>query len=125
VPGMPCVVVEGSAHPGRRGGSRIYASPACRGHCPADCTLMPGLMDVHCTPQPITSLLQESPGGPFRNHPALQMFNTLLHAQMCFEMGFTTQEIILGDRVRRSQHGGAWWPIRDAIQGGIMAGPRS
>lgn len=91
----------------------------------SNCTLMPGLMDIHLhlgAHNPIS----------FKNYriaqlevlPELQMLYELLHAQIMFEMGFTT----LRDHPWPTAYGGhnsaAMVAIREAINNGIFAGPR-
>ncbi len=87
-------------------------------------TLMPGLFDCHVHIAAYNTV-------SFANHriamfevsPQLQSFYTLYHAQLCFEMGFTT----LRDMGRNN----AWanfapelCAVRDAINNGIVPGPR-
>jgi len=90
-----------------------------------DCTLMPGLMDIHlhCSAHNVLT---------FKNYrisqlevtPPLQKFYTLLHQQIMLEMGFTT----LRDHPWPNAYGGhnsvELVALRDAIDAGIFAGPR-
>jgi len=90
-----------------------------------DCTLMPGLMDIHlhCSAHNVLT---------FKNYrisqlevtPPLQMLYTLLHQQIMLEMGFTT----LRDHPWPNAYGGhnsvELVALRDAIDAGIFAGPR-
>jgi imidazolonepropionase-like amidohydrolase len=90
-----------------------------------DCTLMPGLMDIHLHTSAYNILTFQNPRvAHFETTPQLQMLYTLLHAQMCFEMGFTT----LRNHPWVTAYGGAntaeLVAIRDAIQAGVFAGPR-
>lgn len=90
-----------------------------------DCTLMPGLMDLHIHLSAYNMVT-------FKNYkvaqmevtPPLQLLYTLLHAQMCFEMGFTT----LRDMPWITSYGGhntaERVALREAINAGIVAGPR-
>ncbi len=90
-----------------------------------NCTLMPGLMDIHLHTSAYNVLT-------FKNYryaqlettPQLQMLYTLLHAQMCFEMGFTT----LRNHPWVTAYGGhntaELVALRDGINNGIIAGPR-
>ena len=91
----------------------------------ANCTLMPGLMDIHlhCSAHNVVT---------FKNYrisqlevtPPLQMLYTLLHQQIMLEMGFTT----LRDHPWPNAYGGhnsaELVALRDAIESGIFAGPR-
>lgn len=88
------------------------------------CTLMPGLIDCHVH-------LDWFNISTFKNHrvaafevtPELQMLYGLFHAQMCFEMGFTTLRH-LGMINYAGLDTAAMVAVRDAINAGIMAGPR-
>lgn len=91
----------------------------------ADCTLMPGLLDIHlhCSAHNVLT---------FKNYrvsqlevtPPLQMLYTLLHQQIMLEMGFTT----LRDHPWPNAYGGhnsvELVALRDAVEAGIFAGPR-
>jgi imidazolonepropionase-like amidohydrolase len=88
------------------------------------CTLLPGLFDVHLHTMMFNCLT-------FHNHrvaqweitPELQQMYGLFHAQLCFDMGFTT----LRDMGLNSQRGllvAEACAIRDAIDAGIVEGPR-
>jgi len=90
-----------------------------------DCTLMPGMMDIHLHTSAYNILTFQNPrAAHFETTPQLQMLYTLLHAQMCFEMGFTT----LRNHPWVTAYGGPntaeLVAIRDAIQAGVFAGPR-
>ncbi|OHE32862.1 MAG: hypothetical protein A3J94_09275 [Syntrophus sp. RIFOXYC2_FULL_54_9] len=91
----------------------------------ADCTLLPGLLDIHlhCSAHNVLT---------FKNYrisqlevtPPLQMLYTLLHQQIMLEMGFTT----LRDHPWPNAYGGhnsvELVALRDAVEAGIFAGPR-
>jgi imidazolonepropionase-like amidohydrolase len=88
------------------------------------CTLIPGLMDIHLHTLMFNCLA-------FHNYrvamweitPELQQMYGLFHAQLCFDMGFTT----VRDLGMNSQHGllvSEACAIRDAINAGIAEGPR-
>jgi imidazolonepropionase-like amidohydrolase len=88
------------------------------------CTLIPGLMDIHLHTLMFNCLA-------FHNYrvamweitPELQQMYGLFHAQLCFDMGFTT----VRDLGMNSQHGllvSEACAIRDAINAGITEGPR-
>jgi imidazolonepropionase-like amidohydrolase len=90
-----------------------------------NCTLMPGLLDIHlhCSAHNVLT---------FKNYrisqlevtPPLQMLYTLLHQQIMLEMGFTT----LRDHPWPNAYGGhnsvELVALRDAVEAGIFAGPR-
>jgi imidazolonepropionase-like amidohydrolase len=88
------------------------------------CTLLPGLLDIHLHTMMFNCLT-------FHNHrvaqweitPELQQMYGLFHAQLCFDMGFTT----LRDMGLNSQWGllvAEACAIRDSIDAGIVEGPR-
>lgn len=88
------------------------------------CTLMPGMIDchIHLAAQNIYNF-ENYRTATFEVTPQLQQMYALLHAQMCFEMGFTTMRdmswitpwgLFVHEMVA----------IRDAIKKGIMPGPR-
>jgi imidazolonepropionase-like amidohydrolase len=88
------------------------------------CTLIPGMMDIHLHTMMFNCLT-------FHNHrvaqweitPELQQMYGVFHAQLCFDMGFTT----LRDLGLNSQRGllvAEACAIRDAFDAGILEGPR-
>lgn len=88
------------------------------------CTLIPGMMDIHLHTMMFNCLT-------FHNHrvaqweitPELQQMYGVFHAQLCFDMGFTT----LRDLGLNSQRGllvNEACAIRDAFNAEILAGPR-
>jgi imidazolonepropionase-like amidohydrolase len=92
-----------------------------------DCTgltLMPGLMDVHLHTMMFNCLT-------FHNYrvaqweitPELQQMYGLFHAQLCFDMGFTTLRD-LGLNSSRGLLTAHLCAVRDAINAGIVEGPR-
>jgi len=88
------------------------------------CTLMPGMMDLHIH-------LAMFNNRTFKNYrvaqwevtPQLQQMYTFFHAQLCFEMGFTTLRD-LGLQSTRGLLTENTCAVRDAINAGILAGPR-
>jgi imidazolonepropionase-like amidohydrolase len=88
------------------------------------CTLMPGMVDAHVHVAAFNCLtFQNYRVATFEVSPQLQMFYCLFHAQLCFEMGFTT----LRDMGRGTPYGGytaEFCALRDAINAGIVPGPR-
>ena len=87
-------------------------------------TLMPGMFDCHIH-------LAAFNCSTFNNYrvsiwevtPQLQMLYMLFHAQLCFEMGFTTLRD-LGRTTSRGPFVFEACAVRDAINAGIHAGPR-
>jgi imidazolonepropionase-like amidohydrolase len=88
------------------------------------CSLMPGLIDTHVHVAAFNCLTFENfRVATFEVTPQLQMFYALFHAQMCLEMGYTT----LRDMGRGTPRGGytaELCAVRDAIDAGIVPGPR-
>ena len=88
------------------------------------CTLMPGLIDCHLH-------LAAFNCSTFNNYrvsiwevtPELQSFYMLFHAQLCYEMGFTTLRD-LGRATSRGHFVYEACAVRDAINAGIFVGPR-
>lgn len=88
------------------------------------CTLMPGLIDTHvhlgafnCTS------FGSARSARFEVTPQLQSFYALFHAQLCLEMGFTTLRDA-GRGTPRGDFAEEMCAVRDAINAGIVAGPR-
>ena len=87
-------------------------------------TLMPGLMDLHIHTSMFNCLT-------FHNYrvsqweitPELQQMYSLFHAQMCFDMGFTTLRD-LGMVSSRGLLTAELCAVRDSIDAGIFPGPR-
>ena len=87
-------------------------------------TLMPGLIDCHLH-------LAAFNCSTFNNYrvsiwevtPELQSFYMLFHAQLCYEMGFTTLRD-LGRATSRGHFVYEACAVRDAINAGIFPGPR-
>ena len=90
----------------------------------AGLTLMPGLMDVHLHTMMFNCLT-------FHNYrvaqweitPELQQMYGLFHAQLCFDMGFTTLRD-LGLNSYRGLLTAHLCAVRDSINAGIIEGPR-
>lgn len=88
------------------------------------CTLMPGMMDAHIH-------LCMFNNRTFKNYrvaqwevtPELHQLYAFFHAQLCFEMGFTTLRD-LGYATTRSLMTDHMCAVRDAIEARILAGPR-
>ena len=88
------------------------------------CTLMPGMMDLHIH-------LCMFNNRTFKNYrvaqwevtPHLQQMYAFFHAQLCFEMGFTTLRD-LGLQSTRGLMTESMCAVRDAIEAGVLAGPR-
>jgi imidazolonepropionase-like amidohydrolase len=87
-------------------------------------TLMPGLMDVHLHTMMFNCLT-------FHNYrvaqweitPELQQMYGLFHAQLCFDMGFTTLRD-LGLNSSRGLLTAHLCAVRDSINAGVLEGPR-
>ena len=87
-------------------------------------TLMPGMMDLHIHTSMFNCMT-------FHNHrvaqfeimPHLQQMYALFHAQLCFDMGFTTLRD-LGMNSNRGLLTNELCAVRDAVDAGIMEGPR-
>jgi imidazolonepropionase-like amidohydrolase len=89
-----------------------------------NCTLMPGMIDCHIHLDWFNiSTFTNYRVATFEVSPELQMLYGLFHAQMCFEMGFTTLRH-LGMINYVGLDTAAMVAVRDAINAGIMAGPR-
>lgn len=89
-----------------------------------DCTLMPGLIDAHlhlASQNVLTS--SNFRISIFEVTPQMQMFYSLLHAQLCFEMGFTTLRD-MGWATYQGLFTAETVAIRDAINTGVVPGPR-
>ena len=89
-----------------------------------DCTLMPGLIDAHVHLGAFNcSSFGNARAARFEVTPQLQSFYALFHAQMCFEMGFTTLRDA-GRGTPRGDFAEEMCAVRDAIKAGIVPGPR-
>jgi imidazolonepropionase-like amidohydrolase len=89
-----------------------------------DATLMPGLMDCHLHLNQYNTLtFKNYRAAAFEITPQLQMLYALLHAQICMEMGFTTLRD-LGGYSYAGHVTAEMCALRDAIEFGIIAGPR-
>lgn len=87
-------------------------------------TLMPGMMDCHLHLNQWNALtFKNYRAAAFEVTPQLQMLYALLHAQICMEMGFTTLRD-LGGYGYAGHVTAEMCAIRDAIEFGILAGPR-
>ena len=88
------------------------------------CTLLPGMMDLHIH-------LSMFNNRTFNNYrvaqwevtPELQQMYSLFHAQLCFEMGFTTLRD-LGMASTRGLLTEEMCAVRNSIDAGIFPGPR-
>jgi imidazolonepropionase-like amidohydrolase len=91
VPADACVVVEGARIRAVGAAKDLRLPKGAEVIALPDCTLMPGLMDIHLHTSAYNILTFQNPRvAHFETTPQLQMLYTLLHAQMGFEMGFTT-----------------------------------
>lgn len=87
-------------------------------------TVMPGLIDchIHLSDWNCVSFANNRVA-VFEVTPQLQAFYTLFHAQLCFEMGFTTLRD-MGKSTTRGNFVAEACAVRDSINVGIVAGPR-
>jgi len=125
VPKDACVVLEGSRIQAVGAAKDLRFPRGAEEITLPDCTLMPGLLDIHLHTSAYNILTFQNPRvAHFETTPQLQMLYALLHAQMCFEQGFTT----LRNHPWVTAYGGhntaELVAIREAINIGIMAGPR-
>ena len=120
----PVIVLEGRRI--KQVGTRSEVKIPARAEV-IDCgklTLMPGLMDVHLHTMMFNCLT-------FHNYrvsqweitPELQQMYGLFHAQLCFDMGFTTLRD-LGLNSSRGLLTSHLCAVRDSINAGIVEGPR-
>lgn len=87
-------------------------------------TLMPGMMDTHVHLAAWNcSTFSNYRAAIFEISNPLEAFYMLFHAQICFEMGFTTIRD-LGKSTPRGDFVMESCAVRDAINAGVMAGPR-
>lgn len=120
----PVIVLEGRRI--KQVGTRSEVKIPARAEV-IDCgklTLMPGLMDVHLHTMMFNCLT-------FHNYrvaqweitPELQQMYGLFHAQLCFDMGFTTLRD-LGLNSSRGLLTAHLCAVRDSINAGVIEGPR-
>ncbi len=120
----PVIVLEGHRIKRVGTGESIKIPPRAQVIDCARCTLMPGLMDAHLHTMMFNCL-------SFHNYrvaqweitPELQQMYGLFHAQLCFDMGFTTLRD-LGLNSSRGLLTDHLCAVRDAINAGIVEGPR-
>lgn len=87
-------------------------------------TLMPGMFDCHVHVAAYNVLtFHNYRVAIFEVSPQLESFYALFHAQMCFEMGFTTLRD-LGRATPKGQFTAELCALRNAINAGIVPGPR-
>ena len=86
---------------------------SCRGSSTRTCTWAPSIAPAFGTARIAR----------FEITPQLQSFYALFHAQICFEMGFTTMRDA-GRGTPRGDFAEEMCAVRDAINNGIIAGPR-
>jgi imidazolonepropionase-like amidohydrolase len=89
-----------------------------------DVTVMPGLIDCHTQLMAQNALTHANYRvAMVEQRPEIQQMYGLLHAQMCFEMGFTTIRD-LGWAGPSGQLTSQMIGVRDAIEKRVVAGPR-
>ncbi len=121
----PCVVIEGSRIQELGPMNQIRMPKKAEVIDMKNYTLMPGLMDIHLHTSAYNVLtFKNYRSAQLETTPQLQMLYTLLHAQICFEMGFTT----LRNHPWITAYGGhntaELVALRDGVNNGIIAGPR-
>ena len=120
----PVVIVEGNriAQIGTRGSVEVPDGADI-----LDCgtaTLMPGMLDVHIHTMMFNCLtFHNFRVAQWEITPELQQMYGLFHAQLCFDMGFTTLRD-MGLQTYRGLLVREACAIRDAIDMGIVEGPR-
>jgi imidazolonepropionase-like amidohydrolase len=89
-----------------------------------DYTVMPGMIDCHLHLAAFNHLtFDDFRVGQWETTPQLQQMYALFHAQLCFEMGFTTLRD-MGWSGTRGLITAEMCAVRDAIDAGLFAGPR-
>src|SRR5579864_874857 len=87
-------------------------------------TLMPGMIDCHLHLAAFNHLtFDDFRVGQWETTPQLQQMYALFHAQLCFEMGFTTLRDV-GWASTRGLLTAEMCAVRDAINAGLFVGPR-
>ena len=90
----------------------------------AGCTLMPGLIDAHLHVSGFNCLtFGNYRAAQFEVTPQRQAFYALFHAQVCLDMGFTSLRDVGGHKAS-GPNTREMVAVRDAINAGIVAGPR-
>jgi imidazolonepropionase-like amidohydrolase len=88
------------------------------------CTLIPGMIDCHIHLAAFNvRTFDDFRVGQWELTPELQQMYALFHAQLCFERGFTTLRDV-GWSATRGLLTTEMCAVRDAINGGLFAGPR-
>lgn len=121
---QPRIVIEGARIRAVGTSDTLTVPPGAETIDAGACTLLPGLIDTHvhlgafnCTS------FGNARTARFEVTPQLQSFYALFHAQLCFEMGFTTLRDA-GRGTPRGDFAEEMCAVRDAINAGIVAGPR-
>lgn len=120
----PVILLEGSRIKSIGGKDKVAIPNGVEVIDAGHCTLMPGMMDLHIH-------LSMFNNRTFKNYrvaqwevtPHLQQMYAFFHAQLCFEMGFTTLRD-LGLQSTRGLLTQEMCAVRDAINAGVLAGPR-
>ena len=90
----------------------------------AGCTIMPGMIDCHIHTAMFNCMtFHNFRVAQWEVRPELQQMYSLFHAQMCFDMGFTTIRD-MGLATSRGLLTAELCAVRDAIDAGLFAGPR-
>jgi len=118
------LLIEGDSVSAVGSQSEVQAPPDAEVIDVSKYTIMPGMIDLHvhiAAFNPAT--FNNYRVSIFEISPELQNYYTLFHAQLCFEMGFTTLRD-LGRMTTRGQNTAAMAALRDAIEAGVLTGPR-
>ncbi len=120
-----CVLIEGSRIKAVGAAREIRIPRGAKVISMHECTLMPGLLDIHLHTSAYNILTFQNPRvAHFETTPQLQMIYALLHAQMCFEQGFTTLRNHPWVTAYGQHNTAELVALRDAIHMGIVGGPR-
>ena len=118
------VVVENGRIRAVGAAGKVEVPPAAKRIDAAGCTLIPGLIDAHVHLGAFNCIsFGSARTARFEVTPQLQSFYALFHAQLCLEMGFTTLRDA-GRGTPRGDFAEEMCAVRDAINAGIVAGPR-
>ncbi len=120
----PVVLIDGKQIKEVGVQGRVQIPPGSEVLDMSDYTLMPGMIDCHTHLMAQNVLSYSNPRvAAFECTPQLHQMYGLLHAQMMFEMGFTTVRD-LGWIIYSGVLTSEMLAVRDAINNGIFAGPR-
>ena len=117
------VVVEGDRITAA-GGSDVRQPEGAEVIDAEGCTLLPGMIDCHLHTAMFNCMtFHNFRVAQWEVRPELQQMYSLFHAQMCFDMGFTTLRD-LGLATSRGLLTAELCAVRDSIDAGLFPGPR-